>query len=664
MKRSIVGALLLAASVATLADVASAQWSPNGVVLIGMPDGKGSEPAICADGSGGAFIAWQDTRSGSHIYAQHLDHSGKTVPGWPSTGLRVSMDSHTQDAPVLASDGTGGLFVCWNDLRIFNYAQQYMSHISANGTIDVRWPATGQGLTQGTSNHYSQLFSDGAGGIYAVFVDGRDYNVTNVLDIYAQRLSGAGIPVTGWPASGRPVVTCPCLDRDFNFHAMRDISGGVFVSWDEYTTRWRARAQRLMSDGSLAAGWDSCGRLLSPTAVLDQEVGGIAPTPGGAIALLINPGENSQFDYSFSTLGFDLNGNLLPAWAGGPKLFLSAPNDQYEPRTISDGRGGMFAAWTDGRNYNTTFYDAYVQHITSSGDPAAGWPRNGVQADNARTADGPLDLVSDGSGGVYIAFENDYPVVFASHVISPGIIAPGWNPAGEIVSTHHYDQGMDFPYLCSDGAGGAIMAFTLSDAPTVADAVFAQHISSDAPVPASLALVSSKVEPDHVTLDWFAPSAGVSQVELLRQSDGVTWESLGVLLADGSGNLIYEDRNVSPGARYAYRLSYNEAGAQHFTPAEWVQVPAGYRFALAGAIPNPASRRNVSVAFTLPVASPATLTMFDLSGRQVASADVGDLGAGEHVVKLGNEEHVAPGCYWVRLSQGSQHATVKIAVVN
>ena len=661
MKRSIVGALLLAASVATLADVASAQWSPNGVVLIGMPDGKGDQCSLCSDGSGGAFIVWEDTRNRSHIYAQHLDHSGRVVPGWPATGLQISYDFVAQYNPAVVSDGQGGIFVCWDDSRVFAFDQLFSMHVTGGAALDGRWPSTGLSLTQGTPTGYPQLFGDGTGGFYAVFADGRD---NTSVDIYAQRLTAAGTPSSGWPAGGRPVVRCPVVNRDYSFHAVRDPSGGVLIGWNEYSTRWRTRTQRILSDGSLAAGWDSCGKLLNPSSPAAQALSGLVATPGGAIAVLTEQGASSPLEYMFGTVGFGLDGNSLHPWAGGEKYFLSTPGDHYGPVVNSDGQGGLFAAWTDGRNYNSTFWDVYVQHVGAQGDIASGWPATGAQADMARSADSPRDLVSDGGGGVYIAFEEEYPKELVSHLVSPGVIAPGWNPFGEAVTTHHTDQGMGWPSVISDGTGGAIMVFTLSDAPTVADAVFAQHISSDAPVPASLALVSSKVEPDHVTLDWFAPSAGVSQVELLRQSDGVTWESLGMLLADGSGNLIYEDRNVSPGARYAYRLSYNEAGAQHFTPAEWVQVPAGYRFALAGAIPNPASRRNVSVAFTLPVASPATLTMFDLSGRQVASADVGDLGAGEHVVKLGNEEHVAPGCYWVRLAQGSQHATVKIAVVN
>ena len=181
MKRSIVGALLLAASVATLADVASAQWSPNGVVLIGMPDGKGSQPALCSDGSGGAFFVWEDTRNRSHIYAQHLDHSGRVVPGWPATGLQVSYDFVSQYTPTVVPDGQGGIFVCWDDSRVFGFAQLFAMHITAGAVRDARWPETGQSLTQGTTDHDAQMFGDGDGGFYAVFTDGRDYDRINTL---------------------------------------------------------------------------------------------------------------------------------------------------------------------------------------------------------------------------------------------------------------------------------------------------------------------------------------------------------------------------------------------------------------------------------------------------------------------------------------------------
>ena len=113
--------------------------------------------------------------------------------------------------------------------------------------------------------------------------------------------------------------------------------------------------------------------------------------------------------------------------------------------------------------------------------------------------------------------------------------------------------------------------------------------------------------------------------------------------------------------RYAYRLGYADGAARRLSDAVWVDVPAAVRFALQGAWPNPA-RGKLLVAFALPSREPATLGLYDLSGRRLAARDVGALGAGRHVVPIAEGLRLAPGLYWLRLTQGAAHATAKAVV--
>jgi hypothetical protein len=74
-------------------------------------------PSVCfaADGSGGMFAAWTDSRPdaspGNDIFAQHLDGSGTAI--WPATGLRFGATSATLARPAIMPDGTGGCAVLW-----------------------------------------------------------------------------------------------------------------------------------------------------------------------------------------------------------------------------------------------------------------------------------------------------------------------------------------------------------------------------------------------------------------------------------------------------------------------------------------------------------------------------------------------------------------------
>ena len=53
-------------------------------------------PTIISDGSGGAIIAWMDSRSGAHcdIYAQRINASG--VVQWTADGVAISTAAGAQ----------------------------------------------------------------------------------------------------------------------------------------------------------------------------------------------------------------------------------------------------------------------------------------------------------------------------------------------------------------------------------------------------------------------------------------------------------------------------------------------------------------------------------------------------------------------------------------
>ncbi|HXJ64537.1 MAG TPA: T9SS type A sorting domain-containing protein [Actinomycetota bacterium] len=86
--------------------------------------------------------------------------------------------------------------------------------------------------------------------------------------------------------------------------------------------------------------------------------------------------------------------------------------------------------------------------------------------------------------------------------------------------------------------------------------------------------------------------------------------------------------------------------------------------ALRGATPNPASATRMTIAFELPSDAPARLEVVDVGGRRVLSRDVGGMGAGLHAVDLAKGGRIAPGVYWVRLTQGATSRISRVAVVD
>jgi hypothetical protein len=127
--------------------------------------------------------------------------------------------------------------------------------------------------------------------------------------------------------------------------------------------------------------------------------------------------------------------------------------------------------------------------------------------------------------------------------------------------------------------------------------------------------------------------------------------------------------DVSPAGSY-YKLSAvdvngNESGFALITPDATTGVGGEppVAFALEGVRPNPTSGRGLYVALALPTGAAARLELLDVSGRRVLARDVGSLGVGRHTVNLVAGRSVAPGLYWVRLTQGANRQTTRVAVI-
>ena len=193
------------------------------------------------------------------------------------------------------------------------------------------------------------------------------------------------------------------------------------------------------------------------------------------------------------------------------------------------------------------------------------------------------------------------------------------------------------------------------------DEVWALNL--DAPTPVALSLASTEVQADFVRITWATEQAsGLSAA--VQRSTGATgeWSEVGSPALSGSDRLVFEDRAVTPGARYGYRLVVSQGGQQVTLDPVWVTVPQPAVLVLSGATPNP-SEAGISVRFSLASDAPARLELFDLKGRLVAQREVGPLGAGEHLLPLADRADLSAGVYLVRLTQDRRVLTAKACVV-
>ena len=234
------------------------RWLPLAGVPVCVATNDQTNPTIIADGSGGAYIAWEDRRKGteSDIYAQHLTANGTIYPDphWTTDGLGVCLATNSQFNPVLANDGAGGLFVAWEDVRSGTDTHIFAQHLGANGVVAGGWPQDGTPVCQAQfSQYYPQIAGDGGTGLFVTWQDYRD-GATN--HIYAQHLTAGNTP---WVTDG--IQVCAAINGQFSPQIAADGQGGAFITW--YDSRNGATndiyAQEVSGSGALNPNYDRNG---------------------------------------------------------------------------------------------------------------------------------------------------------------------------------------------------------------------------------------------------------------------------------------------------------------------------------------------------------------------------------------------------------------------
>ncbi len=165
------------------------QWGASGIVVCNASGGQGS-PSIISDDSGGVIIAWADNRDGTgDYYAQRVAAGGSVV--WAANGVPVSKTPWSILDPVLTPDGAGGAFFAWLENRVGVY-NAYAQHISHNGT--VQWPTFGTGLCDDPAGQVRLAIApDSNGGAFYAWSDYRGSG--GYSDIYMQELDAGGTPL-------------------------------------------------------------------------------------------------------------------------------------------------------------------------------------------------------------------------------------------------------------------------------------------------------------------------------------------------------------------------------------------------------------------------------------------------------------------------------------
>jgi len=162
----------------------TALWTSNGVPVCTAANLQ-KYPEMVPDGAGGAIIAWKDNRRGpDDLYAQRLNAAGTAL--WTVNGAPICTTGTVERFHMIASDGSGGAVIAWPDTRNGTY-DIYAQRVNASGA--ARWTSNGVPIcTAAGAQENPQIVSDAAGATFIAWQDARN----GAADIYAQSLTSAG----------------------------------------------------------------------------------------------------------------------------------------------------------------------------------------------------------------------------------------------------------------------------------------------------------------------------------------------------------------------------------------------------------------------------------------------------------------------------------------
>ena len=134
-------------------------------------------------------FAWTENIAGmGDIIAQK--YSLSSIPQWGDFGYYVVQKDSMQTAPYLARFNNGGMVIAWTDYynTVTEESNINYKYINSNGSMVCNDPG-GYVLCDAKKNQYNPMIAVINNESYAVWADGRSSGKTEILGLYAQKLS-------------------------------------------------------------------------------------------------------------------------------------------------------------------------------------------------------------------------------------------------------------------------------------------------------------------------------------------------------------------------------------------------------------------------------------------------------------------------------------------
>lgn len=338
----------------------AAGWSTSGLLVNSSTTPTPLYMCATADGTGGAYVAWTDSRTGHQgVYAQHVLSNGTLAVGWATNGNAVYTSSVDEKELSLCNDGAGGLLIAFT--HSFSGADHdiYASHVSSAGSASTISIAV-----TGLDQDRPVIASDGAGGAFIAYEQ-----VTGVgnTDIKVAHIEGSPLFLTLL----LDITVCNTANNQTVPDIASDGANGAYVQWFDYNVAGgpHPTISHLGTTGAPEPYYGTAGSPYTNGGNTAFE-SHIASDGGGGAVLLWNYTLVNSALYGMRAMP---HGAFASGWSPLGDVITSVSTNHIYPRICGDGNGGAFMVWFD----DPWMTNLFATHWLASGTSAPSIPVNG-----------------------------------------------------------------------------------------------------------------------------------------------------------------------------------------------------------------------------------------------------------------------------------------------
>ncbi len=594
---------------------------------------------IISDGSGGSIIAWIDSRSQPNytIYAQRINSNG--INQWTADGVLVSSSSiSSYGPPAMVSDGNGGaiiVYVTGNDI--------YVQHINSGGLL--QWGTNGVTICLSTAyTEQPQLTSDGSGGAIIAWSDTRNDVGNSNTDIYGQRINSSG--TIQWPFNG--IAIANTSNGEASPVITGDGSGGAIIAYSN--SAGEIYSQKINAAGAMQ--WTANGVLVNsiPEGSLYPQ---LIPDAGGVIICWVDR-RNAGTGWDIYIQKLNAGGSIQ--WTANGLPVCMANGNQTQPQLINDAAGGAIVTWDEPTSGTIPNPNIYAQRVSASGSVL--WSANGVDVCLAASGQRFPQIISDGSGGAVITWQdartNNIQDIYAQRINANGLSL--WTNDGVAVSIATSVQ--RYPVIINADSDGAIIGWTdlRNDLTGQRDDIYAQRLNNngtlgDILLPVTLTNIKAFQKNTGVQIEWTAQQASnIDRYEVERSANGRQFSMLGNVHVTGNSSIAIKYNLFDPfpfsGVNF-YRIKIIEAGKETYSQILKVNMNNGSKNNI-NVYPNPIKGNAIGLEINLQKGN-YTLIVTNTFGQQVMNKKITHAG-GATTETLEFSKALAAGVYQLRLT--------------